>query len=167
MQEKIQVGKVLKAQGIKGEIKIGCSLDSASMMSKVDALFVGAKSYTVLKMRTDGAFCYALLKGVEDRNMAEELRNLPVFAIKNQLSIPSDRYFIEDLIGCEILNQKEQVLGTVVELLQYGAADVFVCEGQVNFSFPFLKDVVSSVNVISKQICVNDKRFAEVVVYDD
>ena len=167
MQEKIQIGKVLKAQGIKGEIKIGCSLDNATMMNKVDTLFVGAKSYAVSKIRADGTFCYVLLKGITDRNMAEELRNLPVFAYKNQLSIPKDRYFIDDLIGCDIIDEQQSKLGTVVDLLQYGAADVFVCEAQVGFSFPFLKDVVVKVDVDSKQIFIANKRFEEVVVYDD
>ncbi len=167
MREKIQVGKVLKGQGIRGEIKISCSLDSVSMMNKVDSLFVGAKNYSVSKIRTDGTFFYVLLKDITDRNMAEELRNLPVFAYKEQIDIPEGRFFVDDLIGCDVFDEQGLKLGAVVDILQYGAADVFVCQSTTNFSFPFLKDVVLTIDTDKKQIIVINKRFKEVVVYDD
>ena len=170
MQEKIQIGKVLKAQGIKGEIKIGCSLDNATMMNKVDTLFVGAKSYAVSKIRADVTFCYVLLKGIVDRNMAEELRNLPVFAYKNQLSIPKDRYFIDDLIGCDIIDEQQSKLGTVVDLLQYGAADVYCVDGidgNKNFMFPHKFGVIAKYDLAKKRIILDSVELEKVAVYEN
>lgn len=165
---KIEIGKVLKAQGIKGEIKMQCYLDDSSMLKNVKQLYIGTKTYAVEHIRCDGAFCCVLLQGVSDRNAAESLRNWTVFADKECVLLDKDRFFINDLIGCKITFTDGRTVGVVKDVLQYGAADVFVCENNGSeVSFPYLKDVVLSVNIGSKLIVVDAKRFGEVAVYED
>lgn len=165
---KIEIGRVLKAQGIRGELKLGCSVDSADMLTKVKTMYIDGRTYEVSRFRGNGSFCFVTLDGVATRNDAEELRNKVVYADKEQVKLAPDRYFVEDLVGCEVLTNGK-IVGKVSDLLQYGAADVFVCDGVdgKGFSFPFLKDVVSAVDIVGKQITVDEKRFAEVVVYED
>lgn len=165
---KIEVGKILKAQGIKGEVKIACFLDDSSMLKDVKQLYIGTNTYAVTKLRCDGAFCYVLLQGVSDRNTAESLRNWTVYADKENLTLPRDRYFIGDLIGCNVVTNVGNFVGNVKEVLQYGAADVFVCSDEVReVSFPFLNDLVIGINIECKQIIVDEKRLKEVAVYED
>ena len=165
---KLEVGKILKAQGIKGEVKIACFVDDASMLKGVKQLYIGSNIYTVEKFRPDGAFCYVLLGGVTDRNTAEALRNWTVYADKESVIVPQDRYFIADLIDCNVVLDDGAKVGVVKNVLQYGAADVFVCsDGQKEISFPFLKDLVIEVSVERKTIRLDGKRFGEVAVYED
>ncbi len=165
---KIEIGKVLKAQGIKGEIKLVSYLDDSTMLKNVKQLYVGTKTYTIEKIRFDGEFCYVLLDGIADRNTAEGLRNWSVYADKECLALKKDRYFITDLIGCKVTLENGDIIGTVKDVLQYGAADVFVCDKDgKTVSFPFLNDLVLSVNVDNKTIALATKRFCEVAVYED
>lgn len=165
---KIEIGKVLKAQGIKGEMKLACFVDDATMLKTVKQVYIGTKTYAVSHIRCDGAFCYVLLDGIADRNSAESLRNWTVYADKESVSLPKNRYFIEDLIGCKVSTSEGELVGEVLNVLQYGAADVFVCKGDKGeVSFPFLNDLVLNVNVASKIISVDSKRFGEVAVYED
>ena len=165
---KIEIGKVLKAQGIKGEVKLACYVDDASMLKAVKQLYIGSKTYTVAHFRADGAFCYVLLNGVADRNAAEALRNWTVYADKEDVAVAENRYFIDDLVGCAVTLDSGAVIGTVKDILQNGAADVFVCDGaKGEVLFPFLKDLVLSVNVETKTISLDSKRFGEVAVYED
>ena len=165
---KMEVGKVLKAQGIKGEVKIGCYLDNAKMLCNVKKLRIGVNEYTVVKLRFDGSVCFAMLAEVTDRNAADAMQNWTVYADKEDLLLPHDRYFVEDLIGSRVALDNGVFVGEVVDVLQYGAADVFVCKnGEKEISFPFLKDLVLSVNVGSKCITLAQKRFSEVAVYED
>ena len=165
---KLEVGKVLKAQGIKGEVKIACYVDDASMLKGVKQLYIGSNTYTVEKLRPDGAFCYVLLGGVTDRNAAEALRNWTVYADKECVNVPRDRYFIADLIDCNVVLDDGGKVGVVKNVLQYGAADVFVCSnGEKEISFPFLKDLVVDVSIERKTVTLNGKRFSEVAVYED
>ncbi len=164
----IEIGKIIKAQGIKGEVKLYCFLDDSSMLKNVGKLYIGTKSYAVDRIRCDGAFCYILFEGVNDRNAAEALRNWTVYADKESVTVPQNRYFIDDLIDCVVCTDDGRVIGTVKNVLQYGAADVFVCKNNdVEVSFPFLNDLVIGVNIDNKTIVVNSRRFDEVAVYDD
>lgn len=164
---KIEIGKITKAQGIKGEVKLLCYVDDVQMLKTVKTVYIGQNSYKVLKCRPDGNFCYLLLDGIADRNTAETMREWTVFADKESVQLDEGRYFIEDLIGCNVVLSNGNAVGKVVDILQYGAADVYVCQGQHNVSFPFLKDLVLSVDVIKQLITLDEKRFEEVCVYDD
>ena len=82
--------------------------------------------------------------------------------------MPQDRYFISDLVDCNVQLDDGAKVGVVKSVLQYGAADVFVCsDGEKEVSFPFLKDLIVDVNVERKTIVLNSKRFSEVAVYED
>ncbi|MCM1195433.1 MAG: ribosome maturation factor RimM [Corallococcus sp.] len=165
---KIEIGKIVKAQGIKGEVKIACYLDDSSMLKNVKEMYIGSAAYAVKHLRCDGAFCYALFDGIEDRNLAESLKNRTVYADKENVAMPDNRYFISDLIGCKVLLDDGSVVGNVREVLQYGSADVFVCiNNGKSVSFPFLNDLIVSVNIAGKQIVLGSKRFTEVAVYED
>ena len=165
---KLEIGKVLKAQGIKGEIKISCFLDDSAMLKGVKQLYIGSNSYPVEKLRPDGAFCYIQLGGVTDRNAAEALRNWTVYADKEYVAVPQDRYFIVDLIDCNVVLDDGTKVGVVKDVLQYGSADVFVCsDGEKEISFPFLKDLIVEINIERKSVVLNKKRFGEVAVYED
>lgn len=165
---KIEIGKVLKAQGIKGEVKLACFVDDAAMLKNVKQVYIGTNTYSIVHVRCDGKFCYVLLDGVGDRNAAEALRNWTVYADKESVSLPQNRYFVDDLIGCKVSASDGTAVGEVIDILQYGAADVFVCNGaKGEVSFPFLNDLVLSVNVENKSITVDAKRLGEVAVYED
>lgn len=165
---KIEIGKVLKAQGIKGELKISCFLDDSSMLKSVKQLYIGSNTYPVSKLRCDGAVCYALLEGIADRNTAESLRNWTVFADKEAVTVPQDRYFISDLVDCVVVLDDGSKIGTIREVLQYGSADVFVCDNDGKaVSFPFLKDLVKDISIERKTVVLSGKRFGEVAVYED
>ena len=165
---KIEVGKILKAQGVKGEIKLECYLDDSALLRGVKQLYIGSQTYTVEHIRLDGKFCYVALSGITDRNAAESLRNWSVFADKESISIPQNRFFVSDLIGCRVQLDDGKVVGDVTDVLQYGAADVFVCElNDKKVYFPFLNDLVAEINVKRKSIVLLSGRFGEVAVYED
>lgn len=165
---KIEIGKVLKAQGIKGEIKLACFVDDAIMLKNVKQMYIGTNTYAVSRIRCDGSFCYVLFDGIYDRNTAEALRNWTVYADKEAVDIPQDRYFIGDLIGCKVSKSNGEEVGVIRDVLQYGSADVLICDGvSGEVAFPFLNDVVITVNIDSRSVIVEEKRFGEVAVYED
>lgn len=165
---KIKVGNVLKAQGIKGEVKARCLLDNAEMLKTVKTLFLDGTAYEVAQIRFDGEFFFVKFVGVGDRNAAEELKNSEIFCEKEDISLPDGRYFVDDILGCRVVLDDGTEVGKVVDVLQYGAADVYVCsDGKKLISFPVLKDLLCSVNVESSRIVLSAKRFGEVAVYDE
>ena len=163
----IKIGKIVKSQGIRGEVKVDCLLDSPQMLKKIKKMYILNKPYIVEKIRCDGNVFFVKFLEVCDRNIADTLKNFEIYAEKNDIVLPTNRYFIDDLVGCRIVTQNK-TLGVLMEILQYGSADVFVCkDDKKEFSFPFLKDLVLDVNIDCKRITIDEKRFLEVCVYED
>lgn len=165
---KLKVGVVLKAQGIKGELKTSCLLDDPKMLLRAKKLYLGANAHEVQKIRTDGTFLFVAFSDVTDRNTAETYRSWDVFCDKEDVKLQNDRYFVQDIIGCRVVLDDGTTVGEIVDVLQYGAADVYVCKAQgCEVSFPALLDLLLSVDVDEKKIVLNAKRFAEVSVTNE
>lgn len=162
---KLKVGRVLKAHGIKGEIKAICLLDDPSMLQDVKQLYLNNNLHKVESFRADGNFFFVRFCDVSDRNAAENFRDWDIFCDKDAVTLPSDRYFVDDIVGCRVTLDDGRYVGEVCSVLQYGAADVYVCKSEKGeVSFPVLKDLVLSVDVETKQIKLYAKRFSEVAL---
>ena len=162
---KLKVGRVLKAQGIKGEMKAICLLDDAAMLQHVKQLYLNNNLHTVKDFRASGNFFFVHFDDISDRNTAENYRNWDIYCDKEAVILPDDRYFVDDIVGCQVYLDNGQYVGQVTAVLQYGAADVYVCKSEKGeVSFPVLKDLLLSVNVQTKQIKLAGNRFNEVAL---
>ena len=74
MTDKLNVGEILKPQGIRGELKVKPFTDDAEVFRDFTRVFVEETPYKVLSVRTGGGLVFLGLKGVPDRNAAELLR---------------------------------------------------------------------------------------------
>lgn len=163
----VNIGKIVKAQGIKGEIKVSCLLDKPQDILKIKEIICAGKTYKVLSSRALAPnFAFLYLEGITDRNGAEALAGKDIYAKKEALLLSPDRYLIDDLLGCEVY-LGEAFVGTVRELAPCASADIIFCKGEKNVSFPFLKDLVKSVDIENKKITLDEKRFYEVCLYED
>ena len=155
----------MKAQGIKGEMKAICLLDDASMLQGVKQLYLNNNLHKVESFRASGSFFFVHFCDVPDRNSAENYRGWDIYCDKDAVTLPDNRYFVEDIVGCNIYLDNGRYVGEVSSVLQYGAADVYVCKSEKGeVSFPALKDLLLSVNTQTKQIKLAEKRFYEVAL---
>lgn len=167
--EKFSVGKIVKAQGIKGEVKIKCSFGEASLLKGIKTLFVKDSPFTVKSMRLDGDFAYVHFSTVADRNAAEALVGMDVFADKDSVKLDADSYFVDDMLGSRVVLDDGTSLGVVDDILQNErCAEVYyVTTPKGRAAFPFLKDLVKSFDPKEKLLTLFSKRFEEVVLYED
>ena len=164
---KILIGKVVKPQGIKGEIKISSAIDDNEQLKTVTHFYFGEKRMDVISIRVSSGFVFAQIDGINDRDKAETLRNWEVYADREEIYVPSGSFLIADLIGCQVYLDDATAIGELTEILQYGAADVYIVHGKKNVQFPFLKDLVVSVDIEAKTITLKKSRFMEVALYED
>lgn len=163
----LSVGKTLKAHGIKGEIKVMSYMDSPDCFVGVKKIIINNTTYPVTRVRVSGNCVIIKLKGIDDMNTAETLRDYEVFAQREDLPpIPEDRYYITDIIGCSVTDG-EVVYGKIKDVLNYGSADVIIAKKQgKTITFPWLESVENHIDVENKLFVVNKERFLE-VVYED
>ena len=163
MQEFLTVAVVLKPQGIRGEVKVKALTDSAEDLKSFKKLIIDGAEYSVLSLRVQGEFAYLGLKGIADRNAAELLRGKEMEVPRSEIpELPEGRYFIVDLIGCEVVNERGDFLGKVTDVTP-AKTDIYTLDKNgKEVSFAAADGVISEVDIEAGKITVNGKRFKEV-----
>lgn len=160
------VGIVSKAQGIKGELNVNCLLDNAHQLKGIKTLYLANNAHKVAKFRCDNSSFVVQFDDILDRNKAESYKGWEVYADKEDIALAEDSYFVADLIGCNVLCDDGTKLGIVVDIAQYGSADVYtVATDKGEVSFPWLKSIISCVDIANKRIVLIADKLQEVIVY--
>ncbi len=169
----IRIGLVLKPQGIRGEIKVSCLSDRLDRFMDLDYVFVEDKGkytrYNVKGARLGDDCAFLFLEKIYDRDAAESLRNKYICVDREHaIKLPEGRYFIFDLVGCTVITDTGTVLGTLDEVMQPGANDVYVVKnGKDEILIPAVKSFVLDIDVENKKITVKGDMLQEVAVYED
>ncbi|WP_059284679.1 MULTISPECIES: ribosome maturation factor RimM [Aquitalea] len=155
------MGFVRGAFGIKGWVKVQADTEYADGLFDYPVWWLGKddswKPYTFENGAVQPKGLSAKLQGVDDRDGAEALRGLQVAVPRSELpEAGEDEYYWSDLIGLSVVNQQGVVLGKVTELMETGANDVLVVEGEYGQRLiPFVGQFVLNVNLAEASISVD------------
>jgi 16S rRNA processing protein RimM len=170
----LAVGVIVRAHGIRGEVKIQPLTDSPREWQTLRQVEFTDKSGAacrrkVKQQRVQGNLVIAQIEGVYDRDQAEALRGTQLFVPREQGPVLEEgSYFIVDLIGCRVEDQSGKVLGTIGEVFQPGANDVYAVESEKGtFLLPAIRQVIRRVDIPGRRIIVDGDRLDEVAVYED
>ncbi len=144
----IIVGKITGASGIRGWVKVHSYSEPRKNILEYKSWLLatdnGWRSVEVSTGREQGKTLVAQLKDCTDRNQAEALRGTEIAIRPEQLpTLSADEFYWRDLIGLEVVNQEEQLLGKVSHLFETGANDVLVVKkpGGGECLIPWVMDV--------------------------
>ena len=165
MDELLTVATVLKPQGIRGEIKVKALTDTADDLKAFKKVIIKDTEYAVLSIRTQGDFGYLALRGIADRNAAELLRGEDVKVSRvDAPPLPEGRYYIVDLIGCEVVTEKGAHIGEVT-FVTPAKTDIYTLKApKGELSFAAAEGVILDIDLQGRKITVNNKRFKEVSI---
>lgn len=169
MEEKLTIGVIVKPQGIKGEVKVHPLTDDVLRFKKLKEVIIDQKNYRVEKCTIAGNVVFLALSGITDRDTAETFRGKYLHVLReNAVPLPKGRYFIVDIIGCKVIKDGGEEVGEVIDITS-SRTDIFTVKTVDNrvLRFPFLNDLVTSVDVKNKTVIVNSKRLGEVSCYED
>lgn len=166
MKKLLEIGEIVKPQGIKGEVKLIPYFENLKAYKSLKRVIIDGQSKEIVGARHDGSGVFLLLKGISDRNTAELMR-------KKMVSIPIDEaepfrngYFIVELEGLNVYVGEKSV-GTLKEVLKTGSVDVFSVKGDKPFMVPYLNKLVSEIDLEKGIMVLDPNVFEEVVCYED
>lgn len=163
----IVIGKILKPQGIKGQVKIQPITQDINRFKKLKSVYVDGQTLTVNSAVIRDQFVYLDFCDMLDRNMVEGLRNKFISVSKEEaIKLPKNCWFISDLVGCDVFDNDEKHIGKLTEVLQNGSADVYVIDNG-KAMFPALNKLLLNVDIDSKKIVVDKDVLKGVCVYED
>ncbi len=145
--EKIKIGQIVNAVALRGEVKV-YNYSEPDRYERLDSVLVEDERYEIAKVSYRSGSVILKLSGVDDRNAAEALKGKGLYILESELpELPEDTYYIRDLIGMTVLDESGSKLGTLTDVLQNSAQDVYEIElesgkkGYVPAVGEFVKDI--------------------------
>ncbi len=127
--EKILIGKITSAVGLKGEVKVYNYSDSTEIYENTPQIYVDDELMAVQSIRTQKNMVVLKLEGFSDRTAAEKARGRQLFVTEDDLpELPEGQFYVRDLIGMEVFSDEGQRLGPVTDVIQNTAQDIFEIE---------------------------------------
>ena len=159
----IEIAKILKPQGIKGEVKARPLTNVLAVFKSVQNVRIGFKEYQIERLSLRQGFLYIKFKGIDTRNQAEELRNCSIEIDKNLLvEVKGNEFLIDDLIGMVLYSTKGELVGQIVDVVNYGSCDIFIIEHNGRqYQAPYVEDVFIKEG---DKLVVDSEKFKEVVI---
>ncbi|WP_455366812.1 ribosome maturation factor RimM [Kaarinaea lacus] len=160
----IVVGKITSAFGVKGWLKIHSFTDPITNILRFNPWYLQTRepdsswnSIKVMNGRAHGKQVVVQLEGVNDRNQAELMRGLEIAVKREQLpDTENNEFYWIDLEGLKVINRDGKVLGVVKTLMETGANDVLVVQGDKERLIPFvMNEFVLNVDLDSGTITVD------------
>lgn len=148
MQENyLEVGKILNTHGVHGELKVQPWLDSPLLLQELSTLFVNGQAYSVRSVRSQGANVLVTLEGINSIDDALPLKGKIASAKREDIPLEEGRHFVADLIGLKAKNADTgDFFGTVAEISEYPAHDVYVVHGEKTYLIPDVPAFVREIN---------------------
>jgi 16S rRNA processing protein RimM len=147
------MGRVAGAYGVRGWIKVEAP---QLALAKCRKWSIGGAEYPVEQVKEHSGTLLAKLAGLESREAAAKLKGSTVYVRREALPEPdAGHYYLADLVGLEVLNEKGVALGVVKRWLFNGAQDVMEVAGSGKTRLiPWIADVVRNVDLSKRQIRV-------------
>ena len=167
--EFVTIGKIIKPQGVKGEVKVYLYAENPKFLESTKTFFA-IKQNKELKAKTvsiRNGFGFILFEDVLSRNDAELLRGVQLYVKKEEFNkVEEGTFLIEDLIGAKIYNLENKELGELIDIEQYGSADVWTYRGNGRtYSFPYIEEIVKLVDKKNKKIVVDEEKLKEAKIW--
>ena len=164
-QEWIVIGKIVAAQGLKGEVRVNPSTDFPERFEVAGQRWLRMPKQKPESVelergrRVPGKNIYVVkFEHVTDRNQAETLRNAEVLVkAGDRPDLEEGEFHVSDLIGLTVLdaNTKEK-LGVVTDLYTAGQDLLEITDDKKKKHLvPFVNEIVPVVDLVEAQIEVN------------
>ncbi len=129
----VVAGVVLKAHGLRGEVKVRPFTQSLDSLTRYRQVYLGGKEAAALTPQTcelarvSGASVILRLAGCTDRDGAERLVNQLVWlSVADLPPVGEGEYYLHTLVGKRAETTDGQVLGTVTAIIGTGGQDILV-----------------------------------------
>lgn len=155
--EKIIIGKIVNVVGLKGEVKVFNYSDGSEIYEITPEIYVGEELKQIENVRLQKNMIILKLGGVNDRNAAEKLRGRELFITEDDLpELPDGQFYVRDLIGMRVMEEDGKFIGTVSDVIQNTAQDIFEIEGEDGdkFLIPKVDQFVLNIDGSKREIRV-------------
>ena len=162
MEQLLQVGVISSTHGIRGEVKVFPTTDDPNRFKKLKQVILDTgreqKDLEIEGVKFFKQFVILKFKGIDNINDIEKYKGKSLYVTREHaVKLKKDEYFIADLIGIQVVSDEGEELGTISDVLQTGANDVYVVskDGAKDLLIPAIHACIQNVDVAAGQMEVH------------
>jgi len=160
---RLVVGRIGKAQGLKGEVTIELRTDDPELRfapgTVLDTEPKARGPLTVDRFRMQGPRLILGFAGFDDRTKAETLRNTLLSTEIDPAVLPEDpdEFYDHQLVGLRVVTTDGQPVGIVREMIHLPAQDLFAVRRKDGREvlIPFIAEFVPEVDIAARLVRVD------------
>jgi len=154
------VAQIGAAHGLKGEVRLWSYTQDPAAVAQYGALETedGSRRLEIAAMRAAKDHFVARLRGIDDRNAAEALRNTRLFIERDRLpdTEDDDTFYYADLVGLAAFDADGAKIGEVIAVQNFGAGDIIEVRrtDKSTVMFPFNDAVVPEIDIAAGRMTI-------------
>lgn len=154
MEKFFQVGIITSPHGVHGEVKVYPTTDDVKRFKRLKEVILDTGKerldLEIESVKFVKQFAVLKFRGYDNMDEVEKFRRKSLFVPReNAVRLGKDEYFIADLMGLKVLDEKEQEIGVLREVIETGANDVYaidLMDGR-ELLLPAIKQCILAVDV--------------------
>ena len=160
MRNYLPACKIVSTHGVRGEMKALPLCDGAAFLAKFKRLFStaeGAGETRVLGVRAQGNVILLRLDGITDMDTARVQVGRVYYLAKADARLPKDRYFIDDLLDCEVADADTgRVYGHLTNVEHPAAQDIYTVTDVAGeeHMLPAVPEFVKTIDIANRRILI-------------
>ncbi len=151
MKQYLEAGQFVTTHGVLGELKLYPWCDGPEFIAALPRLFFtadGRGERRIESVRAHKGMCLVKLEGVDGMDAARAYVGRTVYFDRGDAALGEGRYFVQDIIGCEVRDAATgRVYGTVKDVTHPAACDVYtVATPSGDVLFPAVAEFLDELN---------------------
>lgn len=159
MEDLLRIGVVTTTHGLRGEVKVFPTTDDVRRFDDCDEVVLVTKQEKLLlhveRVKYFKNIVIVKFKEFNDINEVERFRKCDIMVTREHaVPLEEGEYFICDIIGASVVEEDGTPVGTVKDVMETGANNVFVImtEDGKEVLFPSIPDCIKKVDVENKEV---------------
>lgn len=161
MLEYLIIGQLVNTHGVKGELKTIVLTDDPQRFLDLEWVYLDKKGtlekYFISSVKFFKHLVIIKFDGVDSIEAAEKLKGYYLKVDRaNAVKLPKDSFFITDILGMQVYNENNELLGKLLDVIQTGSNDVYIVKNDEGkeILIPALKSVVKEISLVDRKISV-------------
>jgi 16S rRNA processing protein RimM len=165
--EFLVVGKIGKSHGLSGDVWMILLTDFPERLVSGKRVYIGKKhhEYDIQSFRVSGNRGLLSLKEFHSPEETVGIRNDYVYIKGEQVpDLPEGEYYHHELIGMQVFDENQHLIGVLKEIIHTGANDVYLIESDdlpgKEVLIPAIKEVIIQVDAKTGKMIVRLQEWA-------
>ena len=155
MKDFITVGRIINTHGLKGELKVYPLTDDSNRFKELKSVYVDGILKNITGCKLQSKKVILKIEGIDSIEKALEYKGKYLeVSRENAVKLEEGRYFIVDIVGCRVIDEKGVFYGKISEVINTYHNDVYWIKGDNELLIPAIGDIVLKVDIEKKEIII-------------